>query len=357
MYSIFTSTSEAPSRQALRYTKLVGAGLIAFSALQAVAADVTLPPVSIGAGLRTSYTHDSPDLGSDSDHFSLDSARLYINGSVTENIKFTFNTEYTGSPPSGTNNLQIMDAVARFEFSDAVNIWAGRFLPPSDRANLYGPYYANDWNPYADGVADFYPNVAVGRDNGVAYWGQYGRVKLQAGLFDGHSLGTGSDKILSAARLMVDLWDVEGGYYLNGTYYGDKDLLAFGVAAQNQDSDTSYSVDALMEKKLPGGSAFTVEAEYQKDKGLINDSKGYYVLAAYTFPQIAGGGKFQPLVKYSKKTTDGLTFDTDVKTTEVNLNYLIKTFNARVSLFYLSQKTEPAATTDNKIGLGLQIQM
>jgi hypothetical protein len=60
------------------------------------------------------------------------------------------------------------------------NIWAGRFLPPSDRANLYGPYYANDWAPYADGVADYYPNVAVGRDNGLAYWGDFGILKVQA---------------------------------------------------------------------------------------------------------------------------------------------------------------------------------
>ena len=78
-----------------------------------------------------------------------------------------------------------MDAIGRFEFNQYVNIWAGRFLPPSDRANLYGPYYANDWTPYADGVADYYPNVAIGRDNGVAYWGDFGLAKVQLGLFDG----------------------------------------------------------------------------------------------------------------------------------------------------------------------------
>ena len=67
----------------------------------------------------------------------------------------------------------MLDAIARFEFSDEFNIWAGRFLPPSDRANLHGPYYANEWSVYIDGVQDGYASVAVGRDDGVAYWGQF----------------------------------------------------------------------------------------------------------------------------------------------------------------------------------------
>ena len=52
-----------------------------------------------------------------------------------------------------------MDAIGRFEHNNHFNIWAGRFLPPSDRATFYGPYYANDWAPYADGLAGFYPDA------------------------------------------------------------------------------------------------------------------------------------------------------------------------------------------------------
>lgn len=354
MYPISTSTHTAPSRFTKLHTAALGTALLALPILQAAAADVTLPPVSIGAGMRTSYTHDAPNSGTDTDSISLDSARLYINGSVTDKIKFTFNTEYNGS----TDSLLLMDAIAQFNFSDQFHVWAGRFLPPVDRANLYGPYYANDWNPYADNVADFYPSVAIGRDNGVAYWGQFGMLKASVGVFDGKSLNDGKAGLLTAARLMMDFWDVEGGYYLNSTYYGEKDLLAVGVAAQDQGGVKSISGDFLMEKKIGGGGAVTVEAEYQKDDGLIAPSKGYYVLGAYTFPEIVGVGKFQPLIKFSKKTFEhGLSPDTDQKTTEVNLNYIIKSFNARISLFYLSTKIDPVNTTDNKFGLGLQIQM
>ncbi len=338
---------------------------VAGIAMQAHAGDV-----SVGAGIQTGFyscdksclyspgTPTSP--GGSVSGFALDSARLYINGSVTDDIKLTFNTEYTHQ-----NNLEVMDAFGSFHFSDAVNIWAGRFLPPSDRANLYGPYYANDWTPYADGVADYYPNVAVGRDNGVAYWGDYGIAKLQIGAFDGESLNSAvSDpsKILVAGRLTLDFWDKESGYYFNGTYYGDKNILALGVAAQSLDSKTTWSADGLLEKSLGSAGAFTVEAEYNKDNGLTGGtpSDGWYGLGAYVFPEVVGVGKFQLLGKYSEKSVDATTTSLayKVKTTEANFNYIIKAFNARVGLYYLTQKTDGSTLgKPSEFGLKLQLQM
>ena len=66
--------------------------------------------------------------------------------------------------------------------------------------------------------------MPTGRDNGIAYWGDFKQVKVSVGAFDGASL-TGNPKILGAGRIQIDLWDQESGYYLNGTYYGGKDLL------------------------------------------------------------------------------------------------------------------------------------
>ena len=183
-----------------------------------------------------------------------------MNGPVTNKIKFMFNTEYDGAG----NHMTVLDAVAQFEMSPKFNIWAGRFLPPSDRANLYGPYYSHHWAVYTDGVQDGYPFVATGRDNGVLYWGQFGKVKVSAGAFDGAS-ATGNKTVIGAGRVQVDFWDPEGGYYLNGTYYGGKNLLAIGVAGQVQGSDNSaWNADFLLEKKVAGGGAFSVESEYAK---------------------------------------------------------------------------------------------
>ena len=182
----------------------------------ASAADVALPAISLGAGMRTSYTHSDLTSTTSANDFALDSFRLYINGSVTDTIKFTANTEYN----STTDGVIVMDAIARFEYSDAVNIWAGRLLPPSDRANLYGPYYANNWKVYIDGVQDMWPNIAVGRDNGVLYWGQFGNFKLSVGVFDvpqtqgSSTTNSYHTSNLTAARVQYDFWDKEGGLSL-----------------------------------------------------------------------------------------------------------------------------------------------
>jgi hypothetical protein len=341
-------------------------GLAAAGAAEA--AEVTLPTLDVGAGLRTSFTsvNYSDSNATNTDDFSLDSIRLYVNGKVDDQIKFTFNTEYTGSPPGGQNTVQVMDAIGRFEFSPKMNIWAGRFLPPSDRANLYGPYYANNWSVYTDGVQDGYPSTAVGRDNGVAYWGDFGKFKLSIGEFDIPST-TGNNDTLAAARVQLDLWDPEPGYYLNGTYYGDKDILAFGLAGQQIDGDRkAYTADFLLEKKVGDGGAFSIESEYAKYDGLggydaaYKESDGYYGLVAYLFPQKIGMGKVQVLAKLAKANfTEGLTPNYDTTTTEGDVNYIIKGFNARVSLFVRHTAVSNATPSKDSTaaGLGLQLQI
>ncbi|HEX4377798.1 MAG TPA: hypothetical protein VHZ99_11670 [Steroidobacteraceae bacterium] len=353
----------------------VGAALLG-AAVSPASADSSSPPVTVGVGIQTSaYScsnacvgYDTPAMSSgetSSSGFSLDSVRLYINGSVTDTIKMTFNTEYS----SATDGVKVMDAIGRFEFSNYVNIWAGRFLPPSDRANLYGPYYANDISPYSDGVADFYPNVAVGRDNGVAYWGDFGPLKVQVGAFDGQSLGGSTavphpDKILVAGRVTMDFWDKEAGYYFNGTYYGDKDLLAVGAAAQTLDGSTDFSIDGLMEKNLHGIGVFGVESEYQHDNGLntVAHNSGWYLLGDYILPQPIGWGKVQLLDKYSHKSVNATptSLAYGLKTNEFNLNYVIKEFAARVGLYYLWQENNVPDQVDRshrELGVKLQLQM
>jgi hypothetical protein len=332
-----------------------------------VAAELTLPAVSVGAGARTSFTNlDIDAADEDVNDFELGSARIYLSGKITDYLSLMFNTEY--SP--GDEKIQVMDAAAQFAFSDQFNIWAGRFLPPSDRANLYGPYYANHWGVYQDGVQDGFPSESIGRDDGLMYWGQFGILKLSAGAFDIGSTKRDSD-VLYAARAQLDFWDAEGGYYLNSTYYGEKDLLAVGVAIQTVGGGKAYTGDFLLEKKLGNSGVVTVEAEYAKYDQFggyfgtslapapAPESDGFYVLGAYMFPQVVGIGNLQVLGKFGTVTHDyGFAGEIDQDTLELNLNYLIKTFNARVSLFYIDQSFDPDVNADNtQIGLGLQVQI
>ncbi len=191
-------------------------------------AQANLGPITVGAGLRTSFVDTMPDASNlPTNQFLLNDVRLYVSGPVYQDVKFMFNTDYN-STTNSVNGVGRCGAIRRVpEF----NIWAGRFLPPSDRANLYGPFYAHEWAVYTDGIQDGYPFVYQGRDNGVMYYGTFAKkVKVSLGAFDGKS-ATGNAKVLfGAARVQIDFWDPEDGYYLNGTYYGDKNLLAIGGA-------------------------------------------------------------------------------------------------------------------------------
>jgi len=347
-----------PIHKGLAAASVLGAGLLA---APSIGLSLDMPSVSVGAGMRTSFVNtDYSGTATDSADFSLNSARIYLSGKVTDNLSFMFNTEYNGS------SVDVIDAAAQFSFSDQFNIWAGRFLPPSDRANLYGPYYASNWGVYQDGIQDGYQFTTTGRDDGIAYWGQFGIAKVSLGAFD-VPITTGTKDILYAGRVQFDLWDPEGGYYLNGTYYGGKNLLAIGGAVQAQDGNTASSVDLLFEKKLGDSGTVTIESEYAKyDKLGGYDAKyassdGAYVLGSYLFPKPAGIGKFEVLGKFAKanfsKGASSVFKDYDQKTSEFNLNYIIKEFNARVMFFVTNTTFSAMKTNFMQAGVGLQIQM
>lgn len=312
----------------------------------------------MGAGLRTSYVHNKVSGGSSTDTFPLDSIRLYVNGPVTSKVKFMFNTEYNGAD----NRVNVLDAVARLEFSPKFNIWAGRLLPGSDRANLAGPYYNNHWGVYSDGIQNGHPFVFQGRDNGVTYWGDFGKLKLSAGAFDGKT-ATGRTEVLGAFRAQYHFWDKEEGYYLNSTYYGAKKLLTVGLANQVQDGRTATTADFLMERKI-GAGVITLEGEYANYNrlggydGSYAKSEGGYGLIAYILPKNFGTGKLQLLAKsgvadFSKGTAANYSW----KTTEVNVNYLFKEFNGRFHTFFKKNSFDKGRPDTWQIGAGIQIQM
>jgi hypothetical protein len=310
--------------------------------------------------MRTSYVHTRPEAGAETDKFPLDSVRLYVNGPVTNKIKFMFNTEYNGA----ANTVNVLDAVARLEFSPKFNIWAGRLLPPSDRANLAGPYYNNHWGVYTDGVQNGHPFIFQGRDNGIVYWGDFGKkLKISAGAFDGQT-ATGRPDVIGAFRAQIHFWDQEEGYYLNSTYYGDKKLLTLAGATQVQNGNTATTVDFLLERKLASAGVVTIEAEYSNYNGLggydsgYRKSQGAYGLAAYILPMNVGSGKIQLLGKYAKADfTQGVNPSYNQKTTEVNVNYLLKQFNARFMSFYKDTRFSRGRPDFWQAGIGIQIQM
>lgn len=321
--------------------------------------------VSLGGAVRTGLTLQEGD-DAIASSLALQSARLYIGGKLNDTIKWEFNTEYGSC--NGTACIYVMDAIAKFEFSDEFNIWAGRFLPPSDRSNLSGPYYGNIWSFPS---VQRYPNVSTGRDDGIAVWGKLldGMLKYQVGAFSG--LASSGDIPLFATRLTLNLWDVEGGYYNNGTYYGAQDTLALGAVLMYQPDGLGvdgargdymgWNVDFLYEQKLDFGVPTLEAALYNYSASGIapeaagmEQGMGFFVLASFLLDGTQGPGTLQPKVRYMQFMAD----EGGVDTTQIDagFDYVIEGHNARVSVVYQNTKAGEADASHGAL-VGLQIQI
>jgi len=379
----------------------VSAALLAASAQTALAgAEFKLgddASLSLGLGLRTSYTNlenGAANGSSGSNAFSAENTRVYMSGSFGKYIKATMNFDRQNGA-SGTGGLQMLDGIAQFEFTEGFNIWIGRMLPPSDRANLYGPFYTSAWS-YPCVVSCNGSALAAGRDDGATIWGSLFESKLaySFGAFNGHNraatASNASHKLLYAGRLQYSFWDAETGYYRNATYLGDKSIFTIGASINDQANGVGSvavpgnlkvsNVDLLIEKKTAGGYVPTLEGAYYKyslgakDCGSIDPGspacgsanpnvgglvagKGYMGTLALMFPDKIGWGYVQPFIRYQKMERD--VTQTTNKGVDFGVNYLIKGFNAKISAVYsqLEDTNRPVATRkQDQFVLGVQLQ-
>jgi hypothetical protein len=352
---------------------------------------------TIGAGIRASVSADSAfapgagfALGGDGystiARFNLDNLRIYTGLSLNDYIKATVNTDRGpgGSPP------QILDAYLQFEPLKEVNIWIGQMLPPSDRANLDGPFYLSEW--YYPGVVSQYPSRFEGRDIGATIWGKVFDQKLvySVGMFNGHDTTLGlfnqNQSPLFAGRVAYNFWDPEPNpaYYESSSYYGKVDVLTLGIAGMYEADGIAtpvraanyggWNIDALMEKKLGDYGVVTLEgAFYDYNTGGINDvpggfnnagltanvggvaqGTGYLASGAYLIPVTVGWGQFQPYVRYQEFTAT--ISNTSAAQFDAGVNYVIKAHNAVITLDYASN-TASYTKSSYRWVLGLQFQL
>ncbi len=120
---------------------------------------------------------------------------------------------------------------------------------------------------------------------------------------------------------------------------------------------------------MPTGGAFTIESEYSRYNKLggydanFGKSQGAYGLASFLIPKEVGIGKFEVLGKYAiAEFTDRLgSFHGDKSyrqnTGEVNFDYIIKEFDARVMSFYRDTRFNAINKNSWEAGVGLQLQI
>jgi len=310
---------------------------------------------------------------------TVSTIRLYANASVNDWLGVEVNTE-----TASLNNVIILDAVAKLKLSDQANVWVGRFLAPSDRANLSGPYYGNVGNDHARGSRYYWGgNNVAGRDDGLAISGRLAgsgadgemNLKYAVGIFDGAA--DADDNQMLAGRLTLNLWDNEAGYYNSSTHYGEKEVLAVGLSYQTESADTTglagagggaagsisglgfedaLSVDVLLEKGIgPGTVTLDVSWSDLSAATATDDEDSFTVFAALLLNDAVSlgpmSGKPRPYIRLVSDGTRGDEF-------AVGIQHVIDGHKASLTLEYsdwdgLGTVTSPAGSS---IGIGAQFQ-
>ncbi|MCR4290678.1 MAG: hypothetical protein NUV86_10515 [Candidatus Scalindua sp.] len=350
--------------------------------------------VSLGVGLRTTYsmTQDASGGRSWDKNFNITSMRLYFGAKVTDNIRLEINTETFNETnafgvETAADDIRLLDAFAEYKWNDYFHIRFGRHLPASDRYNLDGPYYQNSF--FFPLVAQRYPNKAVGRVEGVSYWGQHagGKFKWQFTASDGREIPGGSnahpDHLQYSGRLTYNFWEPESGFYNSSTYYGKKDVLAIGLVGFHQTDGVGtatdprnfdgWNVDFLLEKHF-GWGTIDIEAAYfdYNTHGAVDDEKArtdgqsaqsdgqaWEGGVSYLYPEKIGWGQPQFVSRWqSFNPTNNQTAVAFAESKlEFGLHYIIQDHNAKVALIWSNTHLGGSSNEDvNAVTLGMQFQ-
>jgi hypothetical protein len=341
-----------------------------------------LPPIQVGAWTRVGSVFQGGNPSKVND-WRMDNAyvELHAGGKIHEKVGVTLNLNGNmlvfGDPTATTaagqigSTVAIMDAIISFDPIEEFHLWAGRLLVPVDRSNASGPFFMIPWNypgfltVGATTIVTAPKEGPSGRNNGAVAWGDIkgGRLTYLAGVFDNANPATSP---LYSGRVRLALWDKEPGFWGNGSYFGEKNLLSIGLGGQYQkhgsasmtlgDKDwAEVNADVLFEMKLPGGSWLTIEeAVYINNVHSGGVSASGYTLAAYATPTL-GVGNIQPMVRHQwARLKDNM--GTNPWNIDAGIAYLVKGPALRLLATY-SHTTLPSGggtITANSIQLGAQ---
>jgi hypothetical protein len=301
-----------------------------------------LPPIDVGAWVRAGATIQGQDPSKLNDwHMSDAYAEIHAGGKIHKNVGLTVNfnasmanyaTPGMGGAPPNQAFVALEDAIIQFDFMDEFHVWGGHLLVPVDRANSAGPFFAIPWNflPGLFALPALPKEGPTGRNNGAVVWGDIakGKVTYLVGVFDNGDIGTHP---LYSGRVRLSLLDEEPGFWGNASYFGDHDIASIGIGGQYQKSGstagdknwTEFNADALVEKKLGGGSFVTGELGYYHfgDDDLAA-SDLVYVLGSFATGTV-GYGNLQPHARFQYEKIKANT-GTNPWNLDVGVGYLIK---------------------------------
>lgn len=329
------------------------------------------------------------DNGSGSDgnstttNFNFRRNRLAFMGKYGDMVSLYVQTEFTEDPNvdtlgvhdnSSKTEFQMLDAVMRFKFNDALHFNVGKFKYGFSRENLE----ACEMPLTLDRSLFIRAPFVSTRDMGVGVWGNFldDKIQYRADVMEGRKAGDTNNPDSSfryTVRAHVSLLDPESDYGYKGTYMGKKQVLTFGAAYQYEPDvvygDTvaktgkkdynAWTVDGFFEYPVEGVGTMTLSAayaDYSLDDaykvssnvdsnaiGLNGEKNGWYVKAGYMLPNLPLQffGRYE---KWSFAKLNGM-FDQDVDWYGGGVNYYIWGQNLKLT-------AELSRTAFDKEGLG-----
>ncbi|WP_432821652.1 selenite/tellurite reduction operon porin ExtI [Trichloromonas sp.] len=320
--------------------------------------------------------------------FNFRRNRLALMGAYGQNFGLYVQTEYTedknigpfGVSDGDDSEFQILDAVMRFKYNNALNLWVGKFKYNLTRENLE----ACEMPLTLDRSVLIRAPFVSTRDKGVALWGnlfndvfQY-RLDAMNGRND--SASSPESNLRYSARAHVSLLDPEKDYGYKGTYMGEKKVLTIGAAYQTESAvayagakEADYSawtVDAFGEYPIEEVGTFTLSGAYVKYDlddayqngspdaevtGINGEKNGSYIKAGYMLPNL-------PLQLFARaenwsfaKLNDA--YDQEVDMFGVGFNYYLRGQNLKVTVEYSELDYDKEVALEDIETLTTQLQL
>lgn len=340
--------------------------------------------LTFGAAARYTYSRAEQPASAGGGHVNdpnLSSARLYFGASLNPYLKANLHTEWD----SVAERVKVLDLFARLELMPEFNIWAGRLVSPSDRANMVGAYdtVGGGYWPCVSSRYGCNGGIYLARDDGAVVWGNVaaGRLGYSIGAFEGRTFGVGSlnqsearqagisiaNSLMVSGRLQYDFWDLETGYFSSADHLGKADILAVGIAFRHQKDGVvtlakkgdyaGYNLDFQLEKRIAGSGAFGLEAAYYDydTDGVVRSEQGqaYSGGVSYLFDREIGWGRLQPFVHWQRFDADNRV---TTQQTDLGLNYVINGHDAQISATYSRNQVSQGGENLNRFVVALQLQ-
>ncbi|MCA9751207.1 MAG: hypothetical protein KC591_03380 [Gemmatimonadetes bacterium] len=334
--------------------------------------------------------------------------RLRITGMITPDVTAFIQTDVGGAANGSGQSARVIDAYVQMKADPWAQIYMGLNMPPSNRQNVTSSgapmtmdrpgiaYKSLTWggrmlrtfsnNTISGTSSGLASDVAV-RDLGVTLFGagkvgEKASLKYYLGVYDGvNQSGAAADTTATltnrkdtphvSARVQLNFFDAESGYYNSATYLGKKKTVGIG-ASVDQQSDVSiggpfanptyvdylyYTVDFFADLPLESGGALTAEGgwmmlDFDDAAGFTGaQGSGFYGQAGYFV------NNWQPWAAFEMWSSDATNDVGNVNQFRVGVTRFLKGHNANIKLGFeqTSSDTPILGTEDsvNAIVLGM----